>query len=114
MSLYIKDGVRVGRGPSPQLLLAIMVARDVYADHDAHCVITSLDDGTHSKRSTHYRGDGADLRVKNVSLDKADEIYDELKHRISALGPEYLVIREYRGEANDHIHLHYEGRGSDR
>ncbi|MHC4707530.1 MAG: hypothetical protein ACYS8I_10650 [Planctomycetota bacterium] len=114
MALLIKQGVRVGRGPSAQLLLALMVARDVYADYDAECVITSLDDGKHRERSRHYMGDGVDLRVKHISMDKADEIYDELQHRLMALGPEYLVIREYRGEANDHIHVHYAGRRSDR
>ena len=34
MSLRFKDGVRVGRGPSPQLILILIIAetRDIYMD----------------------------------------------------------------------------------
>jgi len=114
MALHIKQGVRAGRGPSAQLLLALMGARDVYADFDADCVITSLDDGAHRSRSRHYIGDAVDLRVKNVSLDKSDEIFDELQHRLMSLGPEYIVLREYRGQPQDHIHIQYQGMRSNR
>jgi hypothetical protein len=114
MAIKFKEGVRVGRGPSPRLVLALVVASEVYAEHGADCVVTSLDDGEHSTRSRHYTGEAVDLRVKHVSSDTADEIFDELHHRLLPLGPEYLVLREYRGEANDHIHVHYEGRRSDR
>ena len=109
MALHFKSGVRVGRGPSPQLLMALMVAVEVYAEGGADCIVTSLGDGTHNEKSRHYTGDAVDLRVKHVSSDKADEIYDELFHRLLPLGPEYLVLREYRGEPQDHIHLSWRG-----
>ena len=109
MALRFKEGVRVGRGPSPALLLALTVAVDVYAESGADCVVTSLADGKHSYRSRHYIGDDVDLRVKNLSSDNADKVFDELLHRLLPLGPEYSVIREFRGEPRDHIHLSWRG-----
>jgi hypothetical protein len=89
--------------------MALMVAVEVYAEHGANCVVTSLGDGRHSGKSRHYSGDAVDLRVKNVSSDTADEIFDELFHRLLPLGPEYLVLREFRSEPQDHIHLSWRG-----
>jgi hypothetical protein len=114
MAIKFKEGVRVGRGPSPRLVLALMVADQVYAEHGADCVVTSLDDSDHSTRSRHYIGEAVDLRVKHVSSDTADEIFDELFHRLLPLGPEYLVLREFRGEPQDHIHIQYQGMRSNR
>ena len=115
MALKFKSGVRVGRGPAPQLLLALMVANEVYAEHGANCVITSLDDGQHRATSDHYQGRAADLRVKNLSEGQAGEIYDELYYRLTdSLGPEYLVLFESRGEPQAHIHLAYRGMSANR
>ena len=110
MALRFKEGVRVGRGVSPNLLLALIVAVDVYAEYGADCIVTSLGDGQHHARSRHYIGDAADLRVKHVSSDQADGIFDELYHRLTVtLGPEFLVLREFRGESQDHIHVQFQG-----
>jgi hypothetical protein len=114
MALKFKQGVRVGRGPGPQLLLALTVANEVYAEHGADCIVTSLDDGEHHSRSRHYLGDAVDLRVKHLSSANADEIFDELYHRLLPLGPEFLVLREFRGEPQDHIHIQYQGMRSNR
>jgi hypothetical protein len=114
MALKFKQGVRVGRGPQPQLLLALMVAEQVYAEHGVDCIVTSLDDGEHHSRSRHYLGSAADLRVKHLSSANADEIFDELFDRLLPLGSEYLVIREFRGEPQDHIHIQHQGMRSNR
>lgn len=85
----------------------------MYSEHGKDCWVTSLDDSQHHERSRHYIGDAADLRVRHLSADQADEIYDELYHRLTVtLGPEYLVLRENRGEAQDHIHVQHQGMRS--
>ncbi len=95
----IKKGVEA-QGLQPEILLAIMEAREVYRDLDAELIITSLLDGKHMKGSFHYKGLAVDLRTRHLS--KTDRALAAARIRL-ALGPEYDVVLE-----KTHIHLEYD------
>jgi hypothetical protein len=93
----LKAGVRV-LGIRPEVVLALMIARDVYESFGAHdsFVITSAVEGQHKRASKHYSGAAVDLRRPNA----ADIIVADLQRR---LGNDYDVILEA-----DHVHLEYD------
>ena len=94
----------------PQLLLALIVADQVYAKHGCEeCVITSLNDGGHSVTSLHYAGAAADLRVRDLVAAQIDP--DAVAMEISQrLNIHYDVIYEGHGTPNAHIHVEYQPR----
>lgn len=88
-------------GVRAEMILGLMVAEDVYTDYGHECVVTSLNDSTHSKTSRHYQGMAADLRTRHLPSDGvAKNITDEIRKR---LGRHYLVIFEH-----NHIHIGYQ------
>lgn len=88
----------------PPLLLALIVADDVYSDHGARMVVTSLKDGKHSAKSLHYAGAAADLRTRTLAQGAAAQIAEDLAGR---LNHHYDVILE-----SDHIHIEWQPRGT--
>lgn len=85
----------------PQLLLALMVAQKVYDEHGTDLIITSLNDGKHSKRSLHYAGAAVDLRTFTLP---SEEIKQTVKDKIQArLNQDYDVVLE-----STHIHIEYQ------
>ena len=103
--MRLKEGV-VSRGLSNEILLAIMVANEVYAEMRVDLVITSLADGEHSEKSKHHRGDAVDIRTRNLPGgsrgDTAKRVSDEIRAR---LGVHYDVVLE-----STHIHIEYDPR----
>lgn len=99
--MILKRGVRVG-GLRPELLLAIVVANDVYTNYGKELVITSVVDGKHKVGSTHYSGCGVDLRTRYFKEDDKKEVADEIRKNLT---DDYFVLLE-----SDHIHLHYKPR----
>lgn len=94
---------------STQILLAIMVAEEVYAEEGAELVITSLNDGRHSKTSLHYSGNAVDLRVWQLPNHEATA--KEIKNRLNV---HYDVIAESTSSGNpSHIHIEYQPRRRD-
>ncbi len=85
---------------TPQTLLAIMIAQEVYRDFQAQLVITSICDGLHSSKSKHYEGNAFDCRTKHLSMTKAANIAATLQDR---LGDEYDVVLE-----SDHLHVEFD------
>jgi len=98
MSLSIKSGVRVF-GLSSPILLAVMVAQEVYREFSADLVITAGIDGKHVDYSFHYDGNAVDLRTNNLATDKIPLILKAMQDR---LGPDYFV--QYEG---DHLHIQF-------
>jgi len=88
------------KGMSPQLLLALIIAEQIYKKHVKDLVITSLNDGIHSDGSLHYEGNGVDLRTNFWSNEEAKIVADELR---AALHDDYDVVLE-----SNHIHLEYD------
>lgn len=100
--ISLKPGVRLF-GLRPELLFAIMVAKEVYTSEaiGGELVITSVMDGTHSLGSKHYAGCAVDLRTSNLHSGSSGEI---VRKRISdALGGDFDVLFE-----GDHIHIEYD------
>ena len=95
----IKSGVKAG-GLQPEILLAIMEAREVFRDLGAELVITSLFDGQHMKGSLHYQGMAVDFRTRHLS--QADRGLAAQRLRV-ALGPQYDVVLE-----SSHIHCEFD------
>ena len=98
----LKEGVVVA-GASPEILLAIMVAKEIFQKYDSDLVITSLVDGNHAVTSRHYIGMAVDFRIWYVE-DKVEAVAHELQE---ALGPDYYVRLE-----QTHIHVSYKPRRS--
>lgn len=94
--IYLKKGVRL-HGIRPELVLALGIADQVYADLDYATVVTSVIDGKHMRTSLHYTGGAFDIRVtKNHG--------EALRQRIAhALGEDFDVVLE---EA--HIHVEWQ------
>lgn len=97
--IAIKPGVRIA-GLSNEALLAIMVARDVYAwyGQQERCVITSITDGDHKAGSLHHTGRAIDLR-----LPAAHTVGDVVQVLTDRLGVSYDIVLE-----KDHIHVEYD------
>ncbi len=97
--LRIKDTAGLA-GVGPEIVLAIMVASEVYSDMGYDCVVTSVTDSTHNGASLHYIGNAVDFRTKHVPVEKHEAIRAEIATR---LGPQFDVIL-----ASDHIHLEFQ------
>lgn len=98
----LKEGVST-RGIRPELVIAILAAKDVYDKYGVPFIITSLTDGVHSPRSLHYAGCAVDLRTRDIRGDHAKRnVCEDIK---IALGGslDYDVVLE-----KDHIHLEYQ------
>ena len=99
----IKAGVRAA-GLQPEILLAILEAREIYRALEVDLVITSLRDGKHMKGSLHYKGLAVDLRTRDLCPINRATATRRLK---GALGPEYDVVLE-----SDHIHIEFDPKES--
>ena len=98
----LKPGVRL-LGIRPELVVAIIVARDIWSKHNAPFVITSCVDGTHTRASKHYTGCAVDLRTHGLT-NPAGAVRDLQ----TALGLDFDVIHEGPGTPQEHIHLEWD------
>jgi len=85
---------------STQILLALIIANEIYANKGINMVITSVSDSVHSKTSLHYSGFACDLRTNGISITIINSIVDEIKLRLTK---EFDIIFEV-----DHIHIEYQ------
>ena len=95
----IKPGVDV-RGIQPEILLARIIAGEIFARYGVACIITSVLDGKHGMDSKHYVGQAIDLRTRHMDERLWPIVAEELN---KALGPQYDVVLE-----SDHIHVEYD------
>lgn len=94
--IAIKPGVRI-QGMRTEILLAVLVAHELFSEQNQYLTITSCTDGQHKEGSLHYEGLAVDLRLPNAGKEK---VVGQLAGR---LGTEYDVILEA-----DHIHVEYD------
>ena len=107
--ISLKAGVKLQGsqgGLQPQILLAIVVADQVYRDHGYNLIITSGSDGKHKVGSLHYQGQAVDLRTRHVPAERIPLIAKVLHER---LGSDFDVVVE-----KDHIHLEYDPKPKSR
>jgi len=99
MALWVKPGVDF-RGLKPEILVAVVVASEVYNEFGCQCTVTSALDGTHGKVSLHLKGLAVDLRTRVIGKYLVERIVETLKER---LGKQYDVVLE-----KDHIHMEFD------
>lgn len=71
------------------------------------CWITSGNDRKHKAGSKHYTGLALDYRSHHIPRQELDAVVVQLK---SALGPSFYVELEDKNEANEHIHVQFNGQ----
>lgn len=96
--MQLKDDVRV-QGLRPEMILAVMVAQEVWREQGLMLTLTSVIDSRHSHVSAHYRGEAVDLRIWDLDAPKATKALQD------RLTKDYFVLLE-----KDHIHLEYRPR----
>lgn len=104
VSSGLKAGVRI-LGLKPEMLLGLMIARDVFHQMGFDFLITSIMDGTHKRSSEHYTGNGSDVRSKHIPPDRKPQLMLNLR---SALGGDFDVILEAEGKDWEHIHVEFD------
>ena len=98
--MSLKKGVRSFDCLSAEILLALMIAKDVYVKFGYDMVVTSLADGKHGKNSLHYTGHAADLRTRHMRVDDKEVVADEIRKNA---GDDYDIVVE-----KTHIHMEYD------
>ena len=99
--MKIKKGVSL-LGLKPEMLIALMIAKDIIESYNIECVITSGVEGKHSKKtSKHYVGYGIDFRSRDILENQRQEVADKID---SALGNEFYCAFEV-----NHYHISYNG-----
>ena len=103
--MRLKDSTIGLQALKPQLILALMIIDQVMKQFGQEAMITSLNDGRHSKTSLHYDGGGCDLRAK--WFDNPQAVLETCEQ---ALGnnPDFDIILEGAGTTNEHFHLEYQ------
>jgi hypothetical protein len=103
--LTTKPGVRFAViTPALLHMLAALerLSRELFGLPDEGLVITSGSDGTHMAGSKHYTGEAIDLRSKTMSPTIRGSFIKTLR---AALGPQFTVLLEHVGEAQEHVHI---------
>ncbi len=102
--IRLKAGVSL-RDLQPQVVLGLMLVEQAFAAAGAECIVTSVNDGQHKADSFHYRGLAADLRIKHIHPDRKAAV---VAHMTNLLGPEWDVLWESQGLANEHVHIEFD------
>ena len=99
--LSLKSGVSV-KGLCPEIIIAIIIADQIYNKYGCQLTITAGTDGHHMATSLHYSGQAVDLRTSIFRNGLLDKVCDEIR---SSLNQEYDVVLE-----SDHLHIEYDPR----
>jgi hypothetical protein len=97
--LSLKPGVKIDK-LQPQMVLALIVAHEVYRDLGAPCTVTAGNDGAHMAGSLHYAGLALDFRTRNLLADNKELVAARLRERLTA---DFDVVLEA-----DHVHIEYQ------
>jgi len=103
--LRFKSSVSI-RALEPQLLVALLLAEQVYAAEGIECVVTSGDDPGHKPGSLHDVGLALDLRSKHVHPASKPRVVAALRETLVPLG--FEVLFEYPGEEREHVHVEFD------
>ena len=90
---------------APQLVLALVVANEVYNEYGVELVITSANDSGHGPSSLHYAGAAVDLRTRTLKEEDRQEVRDKIQEKLNI---DFDVVLE-----SDHIHLEYQPKRRD-
>jgi hypothetical protein len=95
-------------GVKAEILLALLLVRDVWAHAGFDLVITSLTDGLHTKQSLHDDGFAVDLRSHHVPGAVKAVLLAQMR---AVLPPYYEVYLEDAEQPNEHFHIEYDWKG---
>lgn len=108
--IQIKAGVRL-HGLRAEVTVGIMVAEGIWMKAGTEIlVITAGIEGTHADGSGgtcvsgHYDGSAVDVRTKNLLAGQAPNV---VKMLAAALGPDFFILHEDIGGANEHCHVEF-------
>ena len=108
--IKIKPGVTL-HVMTPQIVLALGVADEVYKMFGQDCWITSINDGVHlgapvwgDSLNPHMLGKAVDLRTQNIPAERRGALYHYLK---DALGSSFVCLFEHQGLPQEHIHIQF-------
>ena len=98
--ILVKPGVKL-TGLRSEILIGLILIDPVAGKFGVNVVVTSTRESKHlATRSGHYRGDGVDVRTRDLKTqDKKVAYRNAIKKK---LGPDYVVILE-----GNHIHIHW-------
>lgn len=99
--ISIKRGARLD-GLRPEMVLAVVIAGQVYESNQAELVVTEGTGGKHMVGSLHASGRAVDIRTGNVAPITLSSVVAELKRR---LGENYDVVLE---TTSPHIHIEFD------
>ena len=99
--MILKQGVKIAN-LQPQLIIAIIVANDVYKAHSQELVITSVDDSKHGATTLHGKGCAFDCRTSYFLNGEGQRVANEIRAKIDE---DFDVVYE-----GDHIHIEYDPR----
>lgn len=102
--LAIKPGAKV-LGIKPEIILALVVTKDILKSYGCDTVITEATGGTHKHGSLHYSGEALDIRTKTIPNIALDSVVKDIK---VALGDDYDVLLEDRNSLNQHLHIEFQ------
>ncbi len=98
--IKLKSGVSL-KGLKPEMLAGLLIVNSVYSEMGYHTIVTSCNDGKHSRGSLHYVGLAVDTRTRNIpTAEQKDKLKDDVAE---ALGWEFDVVLE-----SDHLHVEYQ------
>lgn len=97
--MILKQGVKVSN-LKPQLIIAFIVANDVYKAHGQELVITSCDDSKHGVGTLHGQGFAFDARTSYFLKGESERVANEIRAKIDDC---FDIVNE-----SDHIHIEYD------
>jgi hypothetical protein len=103
VKLTFKEGVAI-KGLQPQMLVALLLAKQVFDELGVDTTVTSGSDGEHMEGSKHYTGLAWDFRTHHTG--RAEAVARELTKVLKPLG--FDVVLEALGSFNEHIHVEYD------
>ncbi len=98
--IKLKSGVSL-KGLKPEMHVGLNIVNSVYQEMGYHTIVTSCNDGKHSRGSLHYVGLAIDFRTRHMK-DQTEKKH--LRDRAAkALGKEFDTVLEV-----DHLHVEYQ------
>ena len=95
--MRFKKGVRIKK-VTPEIVVAMIVANQVYNEEGIDFTVTSVNDGKHMEGSKHYEGNAFDCRIRY--LPKPQKTAYAIRNRLTE---DYDVVLE-----ETHIHIEYD------
>jgi hypothetical protein len=100
-------------GVKPEIIVALIVADQVYHSFNQPLVWTSAKDGKHKTGSKHYSGEAIDIRTNHIpNMDAKLAIVEDIKRRLTedydVLFEDDLFDENGKQLKYEHIHIEFD------